>query len=116
MSTTILPLLRPAATPFSENRAAPTSGVSGTMMMTISDRWATALADACQCSFDHEHIAGLKSANHLDLSHQRHVRFDPILRALQQHGVVHRRDQRQAVASITSTPGVSRVASGGIKP
>ena len=41
MSTTILPLLRPAATPLSLNSAVVHVGVSGTMMMTMSARSAT---------------------------------------------------------------------------
>ena len=43
MSTTILPADRPSATPFSPNRTAATSGVSGTIVMMISERSATSL-------------------------------------------------------------------------
>src|ERR1700716_4343255 len=41
MSTTILPLESPLATPFSENSTCSTSGVSETMVKTISDFSAT---------------------------------------------------------------------------
>ncbi len=41
MSTTVLPLVSPAATPFSANSAFSTSGVSGTMRNTMSARSAT---------------------------------------------------------------------------
>ena len=41
MSTTTWPWLRPAATPFSANNTASTSGVSGTIVMTMSARSAT---------------------------------------------------------------------------
>src|SRR3569832_1923788 len=45
MSTTILPLDRPAATPFSPNKAASTCGVSGTMVMMMSACLATSAPD-----------------------------------------------------------------------
>ena len=41
MSTTVLPLLRPAATPLSPNSTFSTSGVSGTIVKTMSARSAT---------------------------------------------------------------------------
>ena len=41
MSITSLPLARPAATPSSANSTLPTSGVSGTMMMMMSEACAT---------------------------------------------------------------------------
>ena len=43
MSTTVFPLLNPCATPLSENSAASTCGVSGTIVMMISDFCATSL-------------------------------------------------------------------------
>ena len=43
MSTTVLPLLRPLATPFSLNSTAATSGVSGTITKTMSAFCATSL-------------------------------------------------------------------------
>src|SRR4051812_34513034 len=46
MSMTVLPLLSPPATPFSPNNTFSTSGVSGTMMMTMSDFCATSFAFA----------------------------------------------------------------------
>src|SRR5688572_26677207 len=44
MSTTVLPAERPAPTPASPNSTASTSGVSGTMMNTMSARCATSVA------------------------------------------------------------------------
>lgn len=41
MSTTVLPSVRPAAMPCCANSADSTSGVSGTMMKTMSERSAT---------------------------------------------------------------------------
>ena len=46
MSMTILPGFRPSATPSAPNSTASTSGVSGTMTMTTSERSATSFADA----------------------------------------------------------------------
>ena len=46
MSTTILPLESPLATPFSPNNTAATCGVSGTMLMMMSDFSATAFAES----------------------------------------------------------------------
>jgi hypothetical protein len=46
ISTTTLPGLKPAATPFGANRAASTSGVSGTIVKMISARSATSRAFA----------------------------------------------------------------------
>ena len=45
-STTVLPLARPAATPSSPNSTFSTSGVSGTMMKTMSACFATSAAVA----------------------------------------------------------------------
>ena len=41
MSTTVLPLVRPAAMPYSLNSAVSTSGVSGSMVKMMSARSAT---------------------------------------------------------------------------